>query len=82
MMLMMIMQCENDDHSFSSKASSSSQLSLKLSLKARLFAEMGFEGLFFARIDYKDKVQVLIKMLMMKDEQMILFMSMTMQIPG
>ena len=27
-----------------------------LSTQARLFAEMGFEGLFFARIDYKDKV--------------------------
>ena len=29
-------------------------------LKARLFAEMGFEGLFFARIDHKDKVFLLI----------------------
>ena len=28
-------------------------------LKARLFAEMGFEGLFFARIDHKDKVFLL-----------------------
>ena len=27
-----------------------------MSSKARLFAEMGFEGLFFARIDYNDKV--------------------------
>ena len=52
--------CDNTDHSLSSKSSS------QLWLKARLFAEMGFEGLFFARIDYKDKVQGLIRMLMIK----------------
>ena len=76
MMPMIIINKKN--HSFSTNTLSSFS-SLQLSSKARLFAEMGFEGLFFARIDYKDKVQVLIRMLMML---MILFMSMTMQIPG
>ena len=36
-----------------------------MSPKARLFAEMGFEGLFFARIDHKDKVLDMMRIMIM-----------------